>query len=197
MPGGHAVPDGYTVRDWEPDGPVLVKMNVAGIVVLVASLVGYGAIWAAATGASEATFGGWDLLIAVVATFAMMVVHEGVHGVAVAVFGGKPVFGATMVGQVMPAYYCTSIGTRFTKTQFLAIALAPAVVLGVGAALAIVALPSSGWIVVPAAFHLGGCVGDFAMALIVARLPAGTLVEDRKSGMRLYLPAGEAVPESA
>lgn len=189
--------DGYTVRDWEPDGRTLMKMNLGGIAILVAGLVGYGAIWAAATGASEATITTWDLLIAVIATFGMMVLHEGVHGVAVAVFGGKPVFGATMIGKAVPAFYCTSHGTRFMMAQFLAIALAPAVVLGIGAALAIVALPSSGWLVVPAAFHLGGCVGDFAMAIIVTRLPAGSLVEDRKSGMRLYLPEWAAVQETA
>ena len=185
------------MRDWEPDGPALAKMNLGGIAILAAGLVGYGAIWSVATGASEATFDGWDVLIAVIATFSLMVVHEGVHGVAVAAFGGKPVFGATMIGNAMPAFYCTSIGNRFTKAQFLAIALAPAVVLGIGTAIAIAWLPSSGWLVVPAALHLGGCVGDFVMARIVARLPSGSLVEDRKSGMRLYLPTGEAVPESA
>src|SRR5690606_317700 len=95
----------------------------------------------------------------------LMILHEGVHGIAIAAFGGKPEYGAIMIGKVMPALYCTSPGTRFTRAQFIVIALAPAVVIGLGTAVAIAALPA-GWLVVPAAMHLGGCVGDFAMTII-------------------------------
>ncbi|WP_264299146.1 hypothetical protein [Brevibacterium aurantiacum] len=37
---------------------------------------------------------------------------------------------------------------------------------------------------VPAAVHLGGCVGDIALAWVAARQPRGTQVEDMKAGMR-------------
>jgi hypothetical protein len=188
--------DTYTVRNWEPAGRTITLMNFSGLAILIAGLIVYGGLWSAATGASEATFTAGDLLIAVIATFGLMVAHEGVHGVAIAAFGGKPVYGATMIGKALPAFYCTSPGTLFTRAQFVAIALAPAVVLGIGTAIAIATLPASGWLVVPAAIHLGGCVGDFAMTIIAARLPAGSRVEDMKSGMRLYLPAEDASPES-
>lgn len=189
--------DQYSVREWEPSGRTITRMNLAGLALLVAGLIGYTGIWAVTSGASGATVTAWDLLIAVIATFALMVAHEGVHGAAIAMFGGKPVYGATMVGKALPAFYCTSHGTRFTRAKFIAIALAPAVVIGIGAAIAVATLPSGGWLVVPAAFHLGGCVGDFAMAYIVARLAPGSLVEDLKSGMRLYEPKGTEVPASA
>jgi hypothetical protein len=60
-------------------------------------------------------------------------------------------------------------------------------------ALSVALLPHGGWLVVPAAMHPGGCIGDFTMAYVVARLATGTRVEDLKSGMRFYLPAGSAV----
>lgn len=177
----------YTVRDWNPAGRTLVLMNLVGFAILVVGLFAYGGIWVAATGATSATFDIWDVLL-VGMVFVLMILHEGIHGIAIAAFGGKPEYGAIMIGKVMPAFYCTSRGTRFTRLQFTVIALAPAVVLGVGAAIAIALLPSSGWLVVPAAIHLAGCVGDFAMTFIAARLPAGSLIEDMRSGMRLYLP---------
>lgn len=182
----------YTVREWVPAGRTITIMNLAGIVILFAGLFIYGGIWAAATGASSATFDIWDVLLVAV-VLVLMILHEGVHGIAIAAFGGKPEYGAIMIGKVMPALYCTSPGTRFTRAQFIVIALAPAVVIGLGTAVAIAALPA-GWLVVPAAMHLGGCVGDFAMTIIAARLPRGSRIEDMKSGMRLYLPAQTAVP---
>jgi len=182
----------YTVREWVPAGRTITIMNLAGIVILFAGLFIYGGIWAAATGASSATFDIWDVLLVAV-VLVLMILHEGVHGIAIAAFGGKPEYGAIMIGKVMPALYCTSPGTRFTRAQFIVIALAPAVVIGLGTAVAIAALPA-GWLVVPAAMHLGGCVGDFAMTIIAARLPRGSRIEDMKSGMRLYLPDETAVP---
>lgn len=186
----------YTVREWEPAGRAITLLNVGGLAVLVGALFVYGGIWATATGSSGASITALDVLIAVVATFGVMGLHEGIHGVAIAAFGGKPVYGATMIGKALPAFYCTSHGTRFTKVQFIAIALAPAVVLGVGTAIAIATLPSGGWLVAPAAFHFAGCVGDFAMTYIAARLPPGSLVEDLASGMRLYLPVERAIPKA-
>jgi len=134
------------------------------------------------------------LLAALIVTFALMAIHEGIHGVTIGRFGGAPEYGATMVGKVLPAFYCTSPGTRFTRSQFILVALAPALLLVPATALGIAQLPHGGWLVVPAAIHLGGCIGDFAMAIVVTRLAPGTLVEDRKSGMRLYLPAAGAIP---
>ncbi len=185
--------DQYTIREWEPTGRTIAVLNISGLAMLVVGLIVYGGIWSAATGASSATFDAWHLLIAVLATFGLMILHEGVHGIAIAAFGGTPVYGATIVGKALPAFYCTSHGTRFTKAQFTTIALAPAVVIGIGTAVAIAALPA-GWLVVPAAIHLGGCVGDFAMTIIAARLPRESRIEDLKSGMRLYLPAEPTVP---
>jgi hypothetical protein len=171
-------------------------MNLAGLAILVVGLIVYGGVWAAATGSSGAAISLWDVVFDLVGWVGIMIVDEGIDGVAIAAFGGKPEFGATMVGKALPAFYCTSVGTRFSRVQFVTIALAPAIVLGVGTAIAIAALPAGGWLVVPAAIHIGGCVGDFAMTIVAARLPAESLVEDMKSGMRIYIP-DTVTPQSA
>lgn len=179
--------DRSIVREWSPSGRVVTILNIAGIALLIAALVAYTGIWAAARDATGATITMGDVLLAMLATIGLMLLHEGIHGIAIAAFGGRPEFGATMVGRALPALYCTSAGTRFSRGQFIAIALAPAFVLGVGSAVAIAFLPGSGWLVVPAAFHLAGCVGDVAMVAIAARLPRGARIEDRKSGMRIHI----------
>jgi hypothetical protein len=168
-------------------------MNLAGIATLVVGLVAYAGIWSAATGTSGGGITGLGLLLVIVITFALMAIHEAIHGIVFSRFGGTPQYGATMVGKVLPAFYCTSPGMRFTKAQYILIALAPAMVLVPATVLGVALLPHGGWLVVPAAMHLGGCIGDFAMTYIVARIAPGSLVEDLKSGMRFYLPAGSAV----
>jgi hypothetical protein len=43
-----------------------------------------------------------------------------------------------------------------------------------------------GWLVLPAAFHLSGCIGDFAMVAMVARQPRNTTIEDLPNGVRFH-----------
>jgi hypothetical protein len=47
-------------------------------------------------------------------------------------------------------------------------------------------LPLGGWLVVPLGLHLGGCIGDFWLTALVLCKPAGTLVEDRKTGVHFF-----------
>lgn len=182
-----------TVRDWIPTARTILLLNIGGIAVLVAGLIIYVGIWSATSGSTSASFTAIDVLVTVLFTFGLMVLHEGVHGLTIAAFGGRARYGATMIGKTLPAFYCTAPGTRFTRRQFIVIALMPAFVLGLGTALAIATLPSGGWLVVPAAVHLGGCVGDFAMTFVAARTAPGTLIEDGKSGMRLFIPKHAAM----
>jgi hypothetical protein len=165
-------------------------MNLAGIATLVVGLVVYANIWSAATGASGGGITGLGLLLVIVITFALMAIH----GLVIARFGGTPRYGATMVEKVLPALSCTSPGSLLTRRQFVLIGLAPAMVRVPATALSVALLPHVGWLVVPAAMHLGGCIGDFTMTFIVARLAPGSLVEDLKSDMRLYQPEGATAP---
>ena len=92
----------YTVREWEPAGRAITLLNVGGLAVLVGALFVYGGIWATATGSSGASITALDVLIAVVATFGLMGLHEGIHGVAIAAFGlGSAVAFATVIGPLV------------------------------------------------------------------------------------------------
>lgn len=182
-------PTGST-RDWHPGANALAAMNLAGLVILVVSALLYLALWTARSGEASVEISGREALIgigvALILTLVLMVLHELVHGLVIRLFGGRPSYGMTMLSRVTPAFYCTAPGARFTRGQFIGIAAAPFLVLGVATALVVAFAPMGGWLVLPAAVHAAGCIGDFVMILIVLRQPSGTLVEDMKSGMRFH-----------
>ena len=112
-------------------------------------------------GPTGATFriGLLDVLLVVAITALLVGAHEIIHGLVMLGFGARPRFGATLVGGVMPAVYATTEAHRFTRGQYLTVAAAPAVtisVLGFSGCFG----PWGGYLILPLAFHLGGCVGD-------------------------------------
>lgn len=181
-------------RDWMPDTRMSLVLNLAAVVVSVITMIPFMALYGS-THDSQAGFevAGWELLVAILVTLALtgaaLVIHEWIHALVVKRTGGTPAYGAKLIGKIMPVFFVTSAGHRFTRKQFIAVALAPLAVLSVVFAVLIVAAPFGGWLVLPAALHTGGCVGDIVMAWKAWREQPGTLVEDRIEGLRFYLPA--------
>ena len=123
------------------------------------------------------------IVVMVVAGVLIVLLHEAIHGLAMMPFGAQPAFGVGVMGGLVPYVYCTAKAHRFSRSQFLVIALAPTVVVNLLLLIAVGATPFGGWLVVPAAVHLSGCLGDWMMAWVAWRQPPGTLVEDLKDGM--------------
>ena len=147
-------------------------------------------LWTSRWGEAEIEVSGLEMLVAMLVLLALtallLALHELIHGVVIKAFGGSPQFGATMVGKVMPALYCTAPGDRFTRWQFIQIAIAPGALLTAACILVIWVTPLGGWLVLPGALQLGGCVGDIAMAWKALEQPRDTLIEDQQSGLRFY-----------
>lgn len=123
------------------------------------------------------------IAVMVVVGILVVLLHEAVHGLAMLPFGAKPEFGFGLMAGLAPYLYCTSKGHRFTRPQFLTIALAPTLVVNLLLLIGVSATPFGGWLVIPAAVHLSGCVGDWVMAWVAWSQPRGTLVEDLQDGM--------------
>ena len=123
--------------------------------------------------------------LVVVLTAFLVVVHEGIHAAVMSLFGARPRFGGTLVGGALPAVYTTAPGHRFTRSQYLAVAVAPGIAISVvGFAACFTGLGLV--LVVPLAMHLGGCVGDAAATWHVLREPPGTMFEDLRDGIRFH-----------
>lgn len=124
----------------------------------------------------------------VVGTLAALVVHEGVHGLVMARYGARPRFGVGMMQGTVPYAYATSPGFTYTHRQFWWVAMMPTFVVNALLAVLVFTLPWGPYLVLPAAFHLSGCIGDWMILRMVAEHPDGTLVEDTREGVVLHVP---------
>lgn len=121
-------------------------------------------------------------------TAAALVVHEGVHGLVMARYGAKPQFGIGMMQGKVPYAYATSPGFRYTRKQFWWVAMMPTFVVNALFVVLVLALPWGPFLVLPAAFHLSGCVGDWTILKMIGEQADGTLVEDTRDGVILHVP---------
>lgn len=187
------------IEDWTLTERTLRLWTIASVVLSLLGVVAYTLVYAVGQDRSVAfSSRGWALLAAVLVTTALTlplyVVHEWIHGLAMRRFGVRPRYGWGQVGGLPGYLYCTAAGARFSRRQYVAIALAPALLVSALGVLAIVVLPWGGWLVVPLAFHFGGCAGDFWAVALILRRPRGTRIEDRESGVRFHLPANLRPP---
>ena len=194
MTGPKRDPESVPVRDQEPEPGVIewrpgawsaITWNAAAILVTVAGLVLFTQPVMLRSGSASGTFqvGLVDLLLVLALTVLLLVVHEAIHGLAMRGFGARPTFGATLVGHVVPALYTTAAGHRFARSQYLVVAATPAVTISVLGFLACFG-PWGGYLIVPLAVHLGGCVGDGFAVMRTLREPSTTTCEDLRDGIR-------------
>ena len=81
---------------------------------------------------SDVTIGGGTLIIGIVPGAVIGVaLHELVHGVFFLTFGGRPRFGFKPWTRLGPVFYAAAPGSYFTKLEYAASGLAPAVLLTV------------------------------------------------------------------
>jgi hypothetical protein len=129
---------------------------------------------------------------------ALLVFHEWCHGLAARWVGAKPKYGAKFVTWFFPVFYVTAPHFMFNRKQYLAFALTPTIVVNVvGAALMLPPTPLRWMLVLPLGLHLGGCIGDWWMTCVIAKLPRETLFEDTPEGFlyRYEVPGAEDEPE--
>jgi Putative zincin peptidase len=186
--GGQQVPE---VVDWRPGASEASIWSFVGVVVTLVGLPLFALPSILRAGPAGGTFriGLGEILLVVALTAVLVIAHEAIHGLVMLAFGARPRFGAILVGRVMPAVYATSEGHRFNRGQYLTVAVAPAItisLLGFWACFG----PWAGYLILPLALHLGGCVGDgFAFWRVLRERP-GTEYEDLRDGIRFHrLPA--------
>lgn len=139
-------------------------------------------------------WGWWSLAIVLgilaVGTVAALVLHEGIHGAVMAGFGAKPQFGVGLMQGRIPYAYATSPGFTYTQRQFWWVAMMPTFVVNAALAALVATGPWGPYLVLPAALHLSGCVGDWMIVKMISQSPPGTLVEDTREGVILHVPVG-------
>lgn len=176
------------VHEWRPGKETAVTWSLMALPLLVVGLVLFSIpvlLHQAERRAMGIGFG--DVLAGLAITLLLFVLHEAIHGLVMLVFGARPRFGLTLVGNMLPAFYATAPGQQFARAQYLAVAAAPMVVISLGGFIAGFS-DAGGYLVLPLAVHLSGCVGDAAMIRMILRQPGGTLYEDLADGIRFFRP---------
>jgi len=175
------------VVDWRPGRAEATIWNVVAIVLIGLGLPLFALPSVLRHGPGGASFriGLTEILLVVGLTALLLVVHEGIHGLVMLAFRARPSFGVVLVGGAMPALYATSVGHRFSRPQYLTVGATPAVVISVLGFLLCFG-PGAGYLIVPLAIHLGGCVGDLFACGRVLREPPDTEFEDLRDGIRFH-----------
>ena len=170
-----------------PGSSAAVSWTVLGaaVTVLGVGLFAFPSILRAGPAGATFQIGLVDILLVVALTAVLVVVHEAIHALVMLGFGARPRFGAILVGRVLPAVYATAEGHHFTRGQYLTVAAAPAVAVSVLGFVACLG-PWAGWLIVPLAVHLGGCIGDGSACWRALREPSGTECEDLRDGIRFH-----------
>lgn len=142
----------------------------------------------------DVTIGEGTLTIGIVVGAVMgVVLHELVHGVFFLTFGGRPRFGFKPWTRLGPVFYAAAPGSYFTKLEYAASGLAPAVLLTVllAVGLALVGDNDMLGLVVACALLVNviGSAADILMMCKVVPCPRATLFEDTGEGFTAYGPA--------
>ena len=130
------------------------------------------------------TITGPDILVFLLTMVATLIIHELIHGLFFKVFApDRPV----KYGFHWYALSATSPGTKYSKSKFLWIGIAPFVFITLGLsglfALGFLTIPSYIFL---ASMHTAGCIGDFYFCILLLLAPKGILVEDTGVGMVFY-----------
>lgn len=161
----------------------LQLLVLGGIFFIVLNLIAY--IWR--TGQHGASINGglillW-LVINVLSYIIILPLHELIHGIAIAILGGKPHYGAKLPF----ALYCGAKEQIFSRNYYLVIAYAPFVVISLaGIILTLLAPTLSPYVLFATVGNVSGAAGDIWTARRLRALPPETLVEDLETGYRAW-----------
>ena len=159
-------------------------MFVAGIVFFSALNI---AAYVTQTQETYGRPGGWGLLvwigINILNSVLILPIHEIIHGLAFLFWGGKPHFGAKLPF----ALYCGARNQLFHRNQYIAVGLAPFVVITLAAILFILLAPAlASYTLLAAICNFSGAAGDVWAVARLLRYPHDVLVEDTETGFIIW-----------
>ncbi|MFN8373925.1 MAG: DUF3267 domain-containing protein [Anaerolineae bacterium] len=181
----------YTANDPQ----ILLRLNLLSLLPLFAAYVGM-SLWFSFVRSGR---GSWDVGSAwvdviglVFALFGVLLLHEWLHGIAIAFYGHKARYGAKFATlgrlKIPIMLYATTDNGLFRRYEFMVIALTPLIAITVLSMLAAFILPDRWhfYLTLAAALNAGGAIGDLWMTWVVLRYPVSALVRDEADSIRVY-----------
>lgn len=123
------------------------------------------------------------LLSNIVAYIVILLLHEAIHGLVIALLGGKPYFGA----KLPLALFCGAKNQLFRRNQYIIVALAPLVVISLAAiVLTLLAPVVASYVFFATVGNFAGTAGDVWTSARVIHLPSDSLIEDTADGYQVW-----------
>ncbi len=164
---------------------------------LLASIIVFGGLnWFVSSSLRHVSFslslGGIILwcVLNILAYIVVLPLHEAIHALVILIWGGRPHFGIKFLpGTRIPlALYCGAERQLFRRNAYLAVALAPLVLISLaGIILTLLAPALAVYTLLATAGNVSGAAGDVLVAARLLRQPAHTLVEDMETGYRAWM----------
>jgi hypothetical protein len=194
LPASGVVPDDYQeVLSWKVTEKSIrvIALNIFGVLLFIVFGMIFSSI-AIRLGRlpSEGNFrlGLSSLSLAIAGIVVTLVLHELTHGLIMQMFGASPKYGIIWKGLML---YATSPGYAYRRNNYVAIALAPFVLISALVILGMWILQGTSWVAllcVCGIVNASGAVGDMWITMIVLRYAATAYVMDERDGIRVFLP---------
>jgi hypothetical protein len=176
----------YKEIDLVKDRSLLVFVNVLSVVIAVLmGTIGL-LIWMGHLTTDSALEGilNYRWIFSILGMIAYVFLHEFTHGIFMKYYSGiKPVYGFKAV------FAYAGSEALFSKRQYVVIALAPVVILGLILAVLNLILPYEWfwaiWII--QMVNVSGAAGDIYVMDMISKMPAETLVRDTGTAMTFYI----------
>lgn len=163
---------------------LIIWLNVASIPLFILLLFLFQLVPVIANRPIVSEFDILSILLLVVSLFALLIVHELIHGLFFKMFNPQ---GQVTFGFKNGMAYATSPHSFYTKGQFAVIGLAPFILITTGLLLLYAGnLIAAETFIFLGALHGSGCIGDFYWAYLLVKSPKDSLVEDTEVGISFY-----------
>lgn len=194
---GHEAPLGYELAGhWQIElkGWALVVLLAGGTIVFGITIILTLTIGGLLRGYLEgsANLGGFFFPLVLGVFVAFFILHEAIHGVLFFVFGGKPRFGAILVGRFFPVAFYTTSKAPILRNQFLIVILTPFLTLTLFLLVIGILAIGEGVValtIIAMVLNVSSSIGDLMTAWKIRRHSHNTLYEDTKNGFNWYVPS--------
>ena len=166
---------------------LIIWLNILALVPLVIMLILMALWWVVVSWGRTPSVGievPWWLALIVI-LLVVLPLHEFLHGLTIMAFGQRVRYGAKLSKGVL---YATSENALFRRNEYLAIALAPLVVITLLVMILMVIAPQgfAYYLGIAAVLNAGGAIGDLWSVGVLLHYPEGVLVRDEADGFRIY-----------
>lgn len=165
----------------------MLRLSIAGVLLLPLWWFVFGGLSQIISGSEgfSITVGLTEIVLAAfIAMVAVPAVHEAAHGLTAHLLGARPAYG------VGAGYAYTTFREPMGRVAYLAIGLAPLVVISALGMLLVAAWPAAlGWLVFACIVNAAGAIGDLWMAWCILRLPRRAIFFDLADGFAAFVPA--------